>query len=132
VTECDVRITCGGGTYIRSLARDLGRAVDSAAHLAALRRTRSGAFDVADADPLETLREGRARVRPPLDALPHVPVQPLSAVDVRRAMSGITVDAIVAGEWAALTRETTGELVGLAERAGDRWQPRVVLREDRA
>ncbi|MGI9140947.1 MAG: tRNA pseudouridine(55) synthase TruB [Gemmatimonadaceae bacterium] len=42
-------ITCGGGTYIRALARDLGRASGSAAHLASLRRTRIGAFDVSDA-----------------------------------------------------------------------------------
>ena len=39
-----VRIRCGGGTYIRSLARDLGRLVESAAHLTALRRTASGPF----------------------------------------------------------------------------------------
>lgn len=42
-------ITCGGGTYIRALARDLGRSSGSAAHLASLRRTRIGGFDVADA-----------------------------------------------------------------------------------
>ena len=49
-------ITCGGGTYIRALARDLGRAAGSAAHLASLRRTRCGRFDVADAASLEDLR----------------------------------------------------------------------------
>ena len=42
-------ITCGGGTYIRALARDLGRSSGSAAHLASLRRTRVGRFDVGDA-----------------------------------------------------------------------------------
>ena len=49
-------ITCGSGTYIRALARDLGRGTGSAAHLASLRRTRCGAFDVADAASLEDLR----------------------------------------------------------------------------
>jgi tRNA pseudouridine55 synthase len=49
-------ITCGGGTYIRALARDLGRATGSAAHLESLRRTRCGLFDVADAASLEDLR----------------------------------------------------------------------------
>jgi tRNA pseudouridine55 synthase len=48
-------ITCGGGTYIRALARDLGRFSGSAAHLASLRRTRIGKFDVADATPADTL-----------------------------------------------------------------------------
>ena len=42
-------ITCGGGTYIRALARDLGRCSGSAAHLASLRRTRIGRFGVGDA-----------------------------------------------------------------------------------
>ena len=58
-------ITCGGGTYIRALARDLGRATGSAAHLASLRRTRCGPFDVADAASLEDLRNSP----PPLRAL---------------------------------------------------------------
>ena len=48
-------ITCGGGTYIRALARDLGRFSGSAAHLASLRRTRIGKFDVADATPANAL-----------------------------------------------------------------------------
>jgi tRNA pseudouridine55 synthase len=54
--ELNVSITCGGGTYIRALARDLGRACGSAAHLTALRRTRSGDFDVLDASTLDELR----------------------------------------------------------------------------
>lgn len=56
-------ITCGGGTYIRALARDLGRAAGSAAHLTALRRTRSGSFDVADATPLDALRSSPPPLR---------------------------------------------------------------------
>ncbi|MBA3673138.1 MAG: tRNA pseudouridine(55) synthase TruB [Gemmatimonadaceae bacterium] len=42
-------ITCGGGTYIRALARDLGRITGSAAHLVELRRTRVGEFRVENA-----------------------------------------------------------------------------------
>lgn len=127
--ELDVRITCGGGTYIRSLARDLARAVDSAAHLVALRRTRSGAFDVRDAVTIEDLREKRATMRPPLDALPHVPVQPLSEDELLKIVRGIDVPARVEGEWAALVRDDRPVLVALAERRHDRWQPRVVMRE---
>lgn len=52
----EATIVCGGGTYVRALARDLGRAAGSAAHLAALRRTGVGAFDVRDAATLEELR----------------------------------------------------------------------------
>jgi tRNA pseudouridine55 synthase len=57
-------ITCSAGTYIRALARDLGRLTSSAAHLRALRRTRVGEFDVREAATLETLSADRARVRP--------------------------------------------------------------------
>jgi tRNA pseudouridine55 synthase len=56
-------VTCSGGTYIRALARDLGRLTSSAAHLGALRRTRVGAFDVADAATLDTLASAPPRVR---------------------------------------------------------------------
>jgi tRNA pseudouridine55 synthase len=129
VAECDVRITCGGGTYIRSLARDLARAVDSAAHLTALRRVASGPFHVEHAVSMETLRDGGAMIRPAIDALPQYPVQTLDAVDVRRVTSGIGVDAVVDGAWGSLAAADSGLLVALAERDGARWQPRVVLRE---
>jgi tRNA pseudouridine55 synthase len=49
-------VTCGTGTYIRALARDLGRLTESAAHLESLRRVKSGAFDVADAFSLDQLK----------------------------------------------------------------------------
>ena len=61
-------VVCSSGTYIRSIARDLGRATSSAAHLAGLRRLAVGALDIRDATPIDTLRaEGHdaavARVR---------------------------------------------------------------------
>lgn len=62
----DVAIQCGGGTYIRALARDVGRATGSAAHLTALRRTRSGPFDVREAATLDTIR---SEARPPVRTL---------------------------------------------------------------
>ena len=58
-------ITCSGGTYIRALARDLGRATSSAAHLSALRRMRIGEFDVGDAYSIDEL----ITEQPPLRAL---------------------------------------------------------------
>jgi tRNA pseudouridine55 synthase len=57
-SEIDVTITCGGGTYIRALARDLGRLLGSAAHLTQLRRTGSGDFDVRDAATIDVIRSG--------------------------------------------------------------------------
>lgn len=57
-------VTCSGGTYIRALARDLGRLTSSAAHLSSLRRTRVGEFDVRQASTLDSLVAQPARVRP--------------------------------------------------------------------
>jgi len=47
---------CSSGTYVRSIARDLGLSVGSAAHLAALRRLAIGALDIADAVGIDALR----------------------------------------------------------------------------
>lgn len=129
VREADVRIVCGGGTYVRSLARDLARRIDSAAHLVALRRTATGPFHVRDAVTLEDLREKRVTLRPALDALPGFPQQSLDDAELERLVRGIDVQARVEGDWAALVRADRPVLVALAERRSDRWQPRVVMRE---
>lgn len=47
--EVDFRVVCGKGTYIRSLAHDFGKALQSGGHLSALRRTKIGSFDVTNA-----------------------------------------------------------------------------------
>jgi len=47
--DIDVEIDCSSGTYIRAIARDVGQALAVGGHLTALRRTRVGPFDVADA-----------------------------------------------------------------------------------
>ena len=47
--KIDFRVVCSKGTYIRSLAYDFGKALNSGAHLSALRRTKIGNFKVEDA-----------------------------------------------------------------------------------
>jgi tRNA pseudouridine55 synthase len=54
-SRMEVSISCGTGTYIRALARDLGRMTGSAAHLTSLRRVQSGEFSVSDAVTVERL-----------------------------------------------------------------------------
>lgn len=129
-TQMDVTITCGGGTYIRALARDVGRLTGSAAHLLSLRRLSAGPFHVADALPLDTLVQVGARpsLRSALDALQGLAVEPLDAPARARVARGMTVPASVAGERAALVDEAR-ELIAIADRCGVAWQPRVVLRD---
>lgn len=124
----DVTITCSGGTYVRALARDLGRQSGSAAHLTTLRRIRSGPFQVADACALDALRDGRCAALPPLRGLSSLALEQLDAPAADRAARGNPVDATVAGDRAALLGPD-GELVAVAERDGTRWQPRTVLRD---
>lgn len=54
--EVDFRIVCTKGTYIRSIARDLGKALNSGAHLTALCRTRIGSYKLIDAITIDDLR----------------------------------------------------------------------------
>lgn len=62
--ELKVRIDCGKGTYVRSLARDLGLAVDSRAYVRELRRTRIGPYSVDSAVPPEAAARGEGLLAP--------------------------------------------------------------------
>lgn len=86
-----VRVTCGTGTYIRALARDLGRLTGSAAHLAALRRERCGPFVVAGATTWEAVRRGEVQARDAREALPGVPVLALDEPEAIRARHGASI-----------------------------------------
>jgi tRNA pseudouridine55 synthase len=131
-----VEVRCGPGTYVRSLASDLGRALGCGAHLASLRRLRSGPFRIEDALPLPELealaREGRleARLIPPVNVL-GLPVLRLGPEDERRVRHGgeLMLPAQAAapeGRVAALGAH--GELVAVLElRPGRRLQPLRVL-----
>ncbi len=55
--QMTIRVVCGKGTYIRSLARDIGEALGSGAHLTALRRTRVGDYRVEDSISYDHFRE---------------------------------------------------------------------------
>jgi tRNA pseudouridine55 synthase len=71
--EADFMIECSKGTYVRSIARDLGSSVGVCAHLSSLRRTGSGRYDVGNAVRLDDVKEGGineiSRRLIPIDAL---------------------------------------------------------------
>ncbi len=101
--EIEVEVECSAGTYIRSLARDLGRAAGCGAVLWELERVRSGPFSLGDAVPLDEVEElGTAaweRVLPPermVEGLPRVEIGPDEAA---RLAHGTAV------EWAGPPRE---------------------------
>jgi tRNA pseudouridine55 synthase len=125
-TELVATISCGGGTYIRSLARDLGRLTDSAAHLAELRRVRSGPYSVADAIPADSLAHAPVHLRPVLDALGEIPVHVADEAETLRISRGQPLDATAAAPRAALV-DADRNVLAVAERVGRQWHPRVVL-----
>ena len=66
--DVDAQVTCSSGTYIRAIARDLGAALGTGGHLTALRRTRVGPYQLADATPLDELAAAAGTV--PLPVIP--------------------------------------------------------------
>ncbi len=122
-------IRCAGGTYIRALARDLGRATGGAAHLVALRRLASGVFRVEDAIGVDELQPGvKVPLRSPLDGVPELPREVLDGEAVARIRHGGTIAATVSGDVGALI-DDRGGLVAIGERVREQWQPRVVLQD---
>ena len=76
--EVDISVSCSGGTYIRSLAYDLGENLSCGAHLSALRRTSSGIFDISRAVTLDAIQEMdpetlASHILPPSQCVPFFP-----------------------------------------------------------
>ncbi|HEU0189401.1 MAG TPA: tRNA pseudouridine(55) synthase TruB [Gallionella sp.] len=91
--EMDITVRCSKGTYIRTLAEDIGAALGCGAHLIGLRRTTIAHFDLRDAyswQQLEAMTEAeRAACILPLEALmPDIPVLQLDAVQIKRLAQG--------------------------------------------
>jgi tRNA pseudouridine55 synthase len=125
--DLDVEIHCSGGTYVRALARDLGEITGSAAHLAALRRLRSGRFDVGDAVAIDAVERGDFQLLPAVEAVAQLPQQLLDDLDAKRVTHGQTVNAQTGGDVAALCHNE--ELLAVAVRDGESWRPKVVMRD---
>jgi tRNA pseudouridine55 synthase len=126
-----LRLLCSTGTYVRSLAHDLGQALGCGGHLAALRRTAIGRFTVADAAPLAMLSAESLPgwLRPSDEAVAHLPRLELSADESIRLRQGQPVTARPDDPDEPLGRayDPAGRFLGLASRAGAVWQARKIL-----
>jgi len=132
---------CSAGTYVRSLARDLGEAAGSAAYLGALTRTRAGAFTLDEAITIEAIREAGAdgpdavaRLMLPMDAgldsLPSVIVTRAEAAQLAEGrfvtpLAGLGAAATADGPVRA--RDASGQLVAIASLRSGRLAPEKVL-----
>ncbi len=116
--ELDVVVDCTSGTYIRALARDLGRAVGVGGHLTALRRTRIGAFDLVAAASVDDIAED-ALVAPATAAAVVMGVLAVGDDEARDLRHGKRIDGggrLTGAVAAAIDPE--GRLIGVVEKRG--------------
>lgn len=97
-----ISVWCSSGTYIRTLAQDIGAALGGGGHLVSLRRTSVGPYTLADAVPLESV--GPEAALPVADAVRH--------------LDRVTVDAVLAAD-VAVGKVLERHQLGIAEGAGE-------------
>jgi tRNA pseudouridine55 synthase len=118
------RVVCSPGTYVRSLAHDLGQRLGCGAHLTRLRRTRSGEFRIEDAKPLDKLS---AVDLIPIDRLlPSVPRIDVSDSDELKIVHGNAIRGEVTTEFARIFNKR-GQFVAVASVENGWVHPRLVL-----
>jgi tRNA pseudouridine55 synthase len=133
--EAVIDVFCSSGTYVRSLANDLGNALGCGAHLVGLRRTKSGRFTLRDAVPLRRLQESFLAgdwykfLIPAAEALADWTMVELDADQVELIRHGHRVPAEADLKGWARGVSQQGDLVALIEvdEATHEWQPRKVL-----
>lgn len=124
-TRADIRVSCSKGTYIRTLARDIGERLGCGAHLCALRRTTTGGLDLAGSVTLEALEAMSLADRDGLLLPPDILLAPLPAAEVPeedapRFLNGQVVR--VADSGAGPRRAYAGgSFLGLAELDAGGW-----------
>jgi tRNA pseudouridine55 synthase len=128
-----VLVECGAGTYIRSLAADLGAALGGCAHVSSLRRLRVGSFTIDEAHPLDTIEAAPdAAVLPSAAAVRDLAELRVGGDEARGVAHGVVFPARLVedradeeGPFAVLDED--GMLLGVYERHGAALKPAVVI-----
>lgn len=117
--DLDVVVDCSSGTYIRALARDLGAELAVGGHLTALRRTRVGPFDVADAVSTDDLI-GASTIAPADAAARVLTLFDVTSDEARDLRHGkrLAGQASRVDAFPAAAVDPDGSLVGIVERRG--------------
>ncbi len=133
-----IKVVCSAGTYIRTLAQDIGRKLDTGAHLAELRRTNAGNFEIAKAVTLEKLEKIVADGKldgiliSMNDAVSHLPEIRLSAEEIKNTKNGIKLNIEAAeladNDFCRMTdKDANLVAVGIYDADGKNIQPKLVL-----
>jgi tRNA pseudouridine55 synthase len=117
----EVRVRASKGTYIRTLAEDIGGALGTGAHLAALRRTASGLFSIRDAATLDELRASpdRSTLRPLASLLQGLPRTELDAAAEARLRNGQPLKISDVREGVRALYRVDGGVIGLGYAAAE-------------
>ena len=101
--HAEFEVACGKGTYVRSIARDLGEALGCLGHVARLHRLQAGPFTESESVPLEKFRElphsgaRRATLLPISAGLADIPAVAVTAEEVRRIRRGLAISPEFSG-----------------------------------
>jgi tRNA pseudouridine55 synthase len=122
----EMEVSCSKGTYVRTLAADIGEALGCGAHLAALRRTRIGVLEIADAHSLAELEalapEARDGLLLPVDTLlRNIDRADLSEAEMHRVLHGQAVRWIGRPLDRYRLYGSGGQFLGLAQMSADGW-----------
>jgi tRNA pseudouridine55 synthase len=137
--QASLHVDCSSGTYVRTLAADLGAALGGCAHLAALRRTRVGSFTLDEARPIDAVEaDPDAAIVSPVEALRDLERVTVDAEQARAVAHGATFaaktllpDAAGTGPFAVV--DETNMLLAVYERRGAAGvKPAVVLATEAA
>ena len=121
-TDFEFRVTCSGGTYVRSLVADVGNALGCGAHLVRLVRTRVGPFSLEDAVPLEEPGEPKPVER----AVSHLPRLELEEHEAEAARHGRPLGpAGIDGPYGVYAPD--GSLIGIYRDEGAKARPEMIL-----
>lgn len=107
-----IRVVCSAGTYIRTLAEDIGREIGVGAHLTELRRTRAGKFTIDQAITVDEVEDAKDRLLPVDLAVEHLPLFSLHPERVAKTQNGMSTRDL-SGRFA------DGELVRMADEHGE-------------
>lgn len=128
--DVEFEVECSSGTYVRAIARDLGRTLGVGGHLTELRRTAIGVHTLDGAVPADRLDDGdavRAAWLTPLQAVGHLPAIAIDEADAERIRHGMMIRAAGhdQGDQVALSHD--GALLAIGEVDGESILPRKVL-----
>lgn len=132
--DLTIDIFCSSGTYIRSIAHDLGQALGCGGHIVSLTRTATGPFTIADAHPLSDLQNLKPLqilklLRRTDDALLQWPEIRLDAEGANRIQHGNPVPLTPGGAGLGRAYDPRGRLIAIieADPANNEWKPKKVL-----